>query len=100
VDTSADEYPPADKGILNSQAIDLPKPAYPAEAKKDHITGQVQVKVIVDETGKVIFAEAQSGPEPLRAAAVEAAKRARFKPLVTAEVKLKFFGILTFDFNE
>ena len=99
VDTSADEYAPADKGILNSQAIDLPKPAYPAEAKKDHITGQVQVKVIVDETGKVIFAEAQSGPEPLRAAAVEAAKRARFKPEVTNEVHLKFFGILTFDFD-
>ena len=99
VDTSADEYAPADKGILNSQAIELPKPAYPAEAKKDHITGQVQVKVIVDETGKVIFAEAESGPEPLRAAAVEAAKRARFKPLITNEVHLKFFGILTFDFD-
>jgi len=99
VDTSADEHAPSDMGILNSRAIDLPRPAYPAEAKKDHITGQVQVKVIVDETGKVIFAEAQSGPEPLRAAAVEAAKRARFKPLVTNEVKLKFFGILTFDFD-
>jgi len=99
VDTSADEYAPSDMGILNSRAIDLPRPAYPAEAKKDHITGQVQVKVIIDETGKVIFAEAQSGPEPLRDAAVEAAKRARFKPLVTNEVKLKFFGILTFDFN-
>jgi TonB family protein len=100
VDTSADEYAPSDMGILNSRAMDLPRPAYPAEAKKDHITGQVQVKIIVDETGKVIFAEAQSGPEPLRAAAVEAAKRARFKPLVEADVKLKFFGILTFDFNE
>ena len=99
VDTSADEQPPADRGILNSQAIDLPKPAYPAEAKKDHITGQVQVKVIVDETGKVIFAEAESGPEPLRDAAVEAARRARFKPLVVETERLKFFGILTFDFE-
>jgi TonB family protein len=99
VDTSADEYAPADKGILNSQAIDLPKPIYPAEAKKNHVTGQVQVKVVVDETGKVISAEAQFGPEPLLAAAVEAAKRARFKPLVTNEVRLKFFGILTYDFD-
>ena len=99
VDTSADEYGPRDRGILNSQAIDLPKPKYPAEAKKDHITGQVQVKVLVDETGKVISAEAEFGPEPLLAAAVEAAKRARFKPLVVNEVHLKFFGILTFDFD-
>jgi TonB family protein len=99
VDTSADEYAPADRGILNSQAIDLPKPTYPAEARKNHVTGQVQVKVLVDETGKVISAEAQFGPEPLLAAAVEAAKRARFKPLVTNEVRLKFFGILTYDFD-
>jgi len=99
VDTSSDEYAPGDKGILNSQAIDLPKPAYPAEAKKNHVTGQVQVKVVVDETGKVISAEAEFGPELLRAAAVEAAKRARFKPLVVNEVHLKFFGILTFDFD-
>ena len=99
VDTSADEYAPSDKGILNSQAIDLPKPTYPAEAKKNHVTGQVQVKVLVDETGKVISAEAEFGPELLRAAAVEAAKRARFKPLVVNEVHLKFFGILTYDFD-
>jgi TonB family protein len=99
VDTSADEYAPSDKGILNSQAIDLPKPKYPAEAKKNHVTGQVQVKVVVDETGNVISAEAEFGPEPLRAAAVEAARRARFKPLVVNEVHLKFFGILTFDFD-
>ena len=100
VDTSADEYAPADRGILNSQALDLPKPTYPAEAKKNHVTGQVQVKVSVDETGKVMSAEAQFGPEPLLAAAVEAAKRARFKPLVTNDVRLKFFGILTYDFDE
>ena len=99
VDTSADERAPSDKGILNSQAIDLPRPAYPAEAKKNHVTGQVQVKVVVDESGKVISAEAVFGPEPLLAAAVEAARRARFKPLVVNEVHLKFFGILTFDFD-
>jgi TonB family protein len=99
VDTSSDENAPTDKGILNSQAIDLPNPKYPAEAKKNHVTGQVQVKVVVDETGNVISAEAEFGPEPLRAAAVEAARRARFKPLVVNEVHLKFFGILTFDFD-
>jgi TonB family protein len=98
-DTSSDEHAPSDAGILNSRAIDLPKPSYPAEARKNRITGLVQVKVLVDETGKVISAEATFGPEPLRAAAVEAAKRARFKPMIVNEVALKFFGILTFDFD-
>lgn len=87
-----------DAGILNSLAIYLPKPAYPEAAKKDHISGQVQVKVVLDETGKVVSAEAMFGPEQLRAAAVEAAKRARFKPTVIGGVPEKVFGIVLYDF--
>lgn len=87
-----------DAGILNSLAIELPKPAYPAAARKDHLSGQVQVKVVVDENGKVISAEATFGPEPLRVAAVEAAKRALFKPNMVGGVPKKFFGIVLYDF--
>ena len=87
-----------DAGILNNSAIDLPKPVYPAEAKASKISGQVQVKVIIDETGKVLSAEATFGPEQLRAAAVEAAKRARFKPVVSDGVAEKAFGIVLYDF--
>src|SRR4029079_9723510 len=64
---SADYEMLSDAGILNNLAIDLPKPVYPAAAKKDHISGQVQVKVVLDETGKVVSAEATFGPEQLRA---------------------------------
>jgi len=88
-----------DLGILNNLATDLPKPIYPAEAKKNHVSGQVQVKVFLDETGKVISAEATFGPEALQAAAVEAAKRARFKPQMVDGVPAKVFGIITYDFN-
>ena len=95
---NADGSDVTDAGILNDRAIELPKPAYPAEAKKVHAGGQVQVKVFVDETGKVISAEATFGPESLRAAAVEAAKRARFKPNVEDGVARKFFGVITYDF--
>lgn len=85
-------------GMLNSKAIDLPKANYPAEAKQAHISGQVQVQVLVDESGKVVSAEALFGPESLRASAVEAAKRARFKPTVVDGVTVKVSGILTYDF--
>jgi TonB family protein len=88
----------SDAGILNTLAIDLPKPVYPAAAKKDHVSGQVQVKVVLDETGKVVSAEATFGPEQLRAAAVEAAKRARFKPTLSGGVPQKVFGIVLYDF--
>ncbi|HEY0347446.1 MAG TPA: TonB family protein [Pyrinomonadaceae bacterium] len=94
-----DDFGPRDLGILNSKATDLPKPIYPAEAKKNHVSGQVQVKVFLDETGKVVSAEATFGPEALRDAAVEAAKRARFKPQTINDVAIKAFGIITYDFE-
>lgn len=88
---------PVEGGILNDRAIELPAPKYPAEAKKVNASGQVQVKVLIDETGKVISAEAVFGPELLRATAVEAATRARFKPTLVAGVPVKVSGILTYD---
>ena len=93
-----DEETLSDAGILNDRAIELPKPEYPAAAKKDRISGQVQVKVVLDETGKIVSAEAVFGPEQLRAAAVEAAKRARFKPILVFGEPKKVFGILLYDF--
>ena len=75
-----------------------PRPAYPDEAKKEHASGQVQVKVLIDETGKVISAEAVFGPESLRKAAVEAARRARFSPARVDGVPAKLSGIITYDF--
>jgi len=90
---------PREGGILNSKAIELPAPKYPAEAKKIHAFGQVQVQVVVDETGKVISAEALFGPETLRQAAVDAAKLARFKPTMIGGVAVKVSGILTYEFT-
>jgi TonB family protein len=96
----AETVKPTEGGILNSKALNLPAPAYPAEARRVHAFGQVQVKVIVDETGKVISAEAVFGPESLRQAAVDAAKRARFAPTVVEGITVKVVGILTYDFKE
>lgn len=91
---------PTEGGILNSKALELPKPKYSEEAKRVHASGQVQVKVIVDEKGQVISAEAIFGPEALRPAAVDAAKRARFAPTVVDGITVKVVGILTYDFKE
>ena len=84
--------------MLNSKAEKLPEPKYPAEAKKIHAFGEVQVKVLVDESGKVISAEALFGPESLRQAAVDAAKLARFRPMIVNGVAVKVSGILTYNF--
>ena len=90
---------PTDGGILNSKALELPAPQYPAEAKRVHASGEVQVQVLIDETGKVVTAYALFGPESLRPAAVAAAKQARFAPTVVEGVTVKVSGIITYDFK-
>jgi TonB family protein len=97
-DTSAEEKAPAEGGFMNGKAVDLPQAVYPEAARKTHAAGTVQVQVLVDETGKVISATAVFGPEELRDAAVKAAQRAKFKPLLVDGVPVKVKGILTYDF--
>ena len=89
---------PVDGGILNSKALELPSPIYPPEALKVRASGQVQVKVLVDETGRVMTADAIFGPPTLRLAAIDAARKARFEPLVIGGSAVKVSGIITYDF--
>ena len=91
---------PVESGELNDKAIDLPKPIYPGEARKAKVTGQVKVRVIVAETGKVLSADIVSGPKQLWMAAIEAARQARFNPTLIGGSAVKITGILTYDFVE
>jgi TonB family protein len=84
--------------VLNSKAIELPKPAYPETARRAGIHGTVKVSVTVDERGHVSEAEAIEGPKELREAAVEAAKRARFEPTRVHGAPIKIDGVLTYEF--
>ncbi len=91
---------PVESGELNDKAIDLPKPIYPGEARKAKVTGQVKVRVIVAETGKVLSADIVSGPKQLWLAAIEAARQARFNPTLIGGSAVKITGILTYDFKD
>lgn len=91
---------PIEAGDLNSKAIDLPAPMYPGEARKAKVSGQVKVRVIIAETGKVLSADIVSGPKELWLAAIEAARKARFKPTLVGDTAVKVTGILTYDFAE
>src|ERR1700687_1842766 len=53
------------------KVISKPQPAYPWLAQLFEISGDVQVKILIDEKGDVRSAEAISGPRLLRNAAVE-----------------------------
>lgn len=82
-------------GVLNGKAIFLPKPVHPVgvEAK-----GVVVVEVTIDEYGNVSGARAVSGPQQLQAAAIEAARQARFTPTYLMGEPVKVRGVITFNF--
>jgi len=50
-------------------------PEYPADAKKDHIQGAVQLQVIVDKEGNVSKLQLISGHPALAQAAIDAVKQ-------------------------
>ena len=89
---------PFEAGVLNAKATTLPKPRFPEEARRVRASGKVTVRVVVDESGKVVSAMATDGPLPLREAAEAAARQATFAPLVVDGITVKFAGVLTFDF--
>jgi TonB family protein len=98
-DTSSGVSKPVERGTLNSKAVSLPKPAYSEEAKRLKIKGTVNVRVIVDENGKVTSAKAVDGPAPLREAAEAAARQATFAPTTQDGITVKVTGILTYNFG-
>ncbi len=83
-------------GVLNGKAIDLPEPKLPEGATK--VGGKVRVRVLIDETGKVISAEVEDGRIELRRAALEAARKARFSPTLLAGQPVKVYGFINYIF--
>lgn len=89
---------PISGGVLNGKAISLPTPPYPPIAKQAHASGTVTVQVTIDENGNVISARAVSGHPLLQAAAVGAARGARFSPTKLSGQPVKVTGVITYNF--
>jgi TonB family protein len=85
--------------LLCGKAISLPKPAYPPEAKAEKASGTVEVKVVVDEMGKVIWAEATHGHPLLQGAAVKAACQAWFSPVKFPGRAVRAAGLINYNFQ-
>lgn len=94
----------------NPTIVKLPVPNYPAEAKKSGLSGVVSVKITVDETGKVTSADDADGPYPvcksvtdlrvlaMRAAAIDAAKKAKFKSATLDNRQANISGRIRYNF--
>jgi protein TonB len=85
--------------VLNGKAVSKPAPSYPREALYQRVTGTVVVHITVDETGRVVEAEAVCGPALLHEASVRAARQARFTPTLLDGKPVKVSGTITYNFN-
>lgn len=86
-------------GVLNGKAKSLPTPVYPSAARSMRIAGKVTVQVLIDESGDVVSASAASGHPLLKAAAVAAARRAKFSPTLLTGQPVKVSGVITYNFT-
>jgi TonB family protein len=85
-------------GVVNGRATSLPKPPYPEAARAVRASGAVNVAVTIGEDGDVESASAVSGHPLLRAAAVVAARSAKFAPITLSGQKVKLTGIIVYNF--
>jgi len=95
---SSDPHAPIVGGVVNGKALNLPKPPYPAIARFARAQGSIPVRVLIDEDGNVIEAQAESGHPLLQGAAVTAARAARFSPTLLSGHPVRVMGIITFNF--
>lgn len=80
--------------LLNAE-----QPVYPDLAREAGITGTVRVNVLVGKDGRVKKAIAMDGPDLFRDSAVEAARRARFKPALQGRNPVEVWVLIPFNFE-
>jgi len=85
-------------GVVNGRALFLPKPPYPVAAREVRAKGTVEVKVLIDEAGKVIFACAINGAKELQRASEISAYGSRFSPTLLSGQPVKVSGVITYNF--
>lgn len=85
---------------IGEQLLSKPNADYPSEALSLGLSGFVNVTVTIDETGRVIAAGAMPGTaaQSLRDAAVDAAYKASFKPLIVEGRAVVAKGIIDYQF--
>jgi hypothetical protein len=86
-------------GMIDGKALKKPAPALTQEAKEAKGARKVSVAVLVDESGRVVWAQAIAGNRLLKHPAAEAACKARFYPTLVNGPPIRVSGVLTYDFG-
>jgi protein TonB len=67
-------------GVSAGMLVTQIRPVYPAIARAAHVTGSVIVEAVISKAGTIESLHVISGPEMLRAAAMDAIREARYRP--------------------
>jgi|SRR5579863_4694576 TonB family protein len=93
-----DQTPPALPDSKALEVIKREKATYPEEAREKQLQGEVWVKISVSEAGDVSGVELISGDPVLARAAVDAAKKWKFKPFIKNGKPVPVSTRIPFDF--
>ncbi len=74
-------------------------PVYPKEAKKKGVKGRVYIKVYIDKNGKATRTLVLKGFPELNQAAIDAVKKAKFKPATRKNKKVGVWVTLSLNFK-
>ena len=86
------------KDLLNGKALSLPTPEFPLLARGVRASGTIIVRIIIDEDGKVIAAQAIGGHPLLISATEQAARKAIFTPTLEQGKPIKVLGKVQYNF--
>ncbi len=90
---------PVEVGSLLDYATARTTPNYPAAARSMRASGVVKVEVVVDENGTVAEVKKADGHTLLQAAAKDANKKCKFRPIVRDGQAVRASGFVNFNFT-
>ncbi len=96
--TPAPDGAPVEVGSLLNRATQTTAPTYPPTARSARVAGTVKVFLRVSEKGTVEAVQHTDGPQLLRRAAEDAARRWKFRPTVINGQPVPVSGFISFNF--
>lgn len=86
-------------GVMAGKLLVPIQPVYPAIARAAHVSGTVVVEAIISKAGTIESLHVVSGPEMLRAAALDAIRTARYQPFKLNGEPTEVQTTITVNFN-
>ncbi len=88
-------------GVLAPKMSGMPEPRYPAAARRMNKSADVEIRVLVDELGRVVQTQPVSGKVGFGfdEAAMEAARRSSFRPATKDGVRVKMWTVMRVSFR-